>query len=265
MRRQKEPRCSVLPLSANQLRLDLGSFCLFLGVTNMVFEDLSGMKIGRWMVVRCTQRRSRGLPTKFLCVCECGEEREIQAGALKGGHSQSCGCWARDSASKRAKTHGMTKTCEYRIWQGVKDRVFDESCKDYKNYGGMGITLFREWVGDFTAFLAHVGPRPSPRHSLERIDNNLGYEPGNVKWATRVEQANNNRGNRVITINGERKTLAQWCAVFNRSYPTVNQRITQSEWDPVLALNTPTPRPFGGTNTRNWLQSDSKNYITGGD
>ena len=85
MRRQKEPRCSVLPLSANQLRLDLGSFCLFLGVTNMVFEDLSGMKIGRWRVVGCTQRRSRGLPTKFLCVCECGEEREIQAGALKGG------------------------------------------------------------------------------------------------------------------------------------------------------------------------------------
>jgi hypothetical protein len=105
--------------------------------------------------------------------------------------------------------HGMMGTPEYRAWQGMKARCFRKTQKGYQYYGGRGITVCPEWVAEFATFYAHVGPRPSSDHSLDRIDTNGNYEPGNVRWATFIEQMNNMRNNRIIEFRGAIMTIGQ--------------------------------------------------------
>lgn len=110
-------------------------------------------------------------------------------------------------------THGGSKTREWITWNSIKARCFDPDNKSFHQYGGRGITMCREWAESFPAFFAAVGPRPSPRHSIERIDNSRGYEPGNCRWATPKEQARNRRTNRAVTLNGVTRTIAEWAEV----------------------------------------------------
>lgn len=144
----------------------------------------------------------------------------------------------------------MTLSNEYKIWGAVKRRVFVPTHKDYPNYGGRGITMCQEWADDFMAFYNHVGPRPSKEHSLERADNEKGYEPGNVTWQTIKVQANNSRGNHLITRNGVTLTMVQWCEKLNLNYHNVSLRINIQGWSEDRALSTPTNRPFSGSSTR---------------
>lgn len=105
--------------------------------------------------------------------------------------------------------HGLSKTRENRIWRGIKDRCYNPSRKEYPRYGARGIKMCDEWRDSFLAFYNYVGPRPSPNHSIDRINSDGDYEPGNVRWATRLEQQNNMRGNVWVEYNGERLTLGQ--------------------------------------------------------
>lgn len=89
--------------------------------------------------------------------------------------------------------HRMCATPEYKAWEGAKTRVFNLNCPAAKNYSGRGITMSEEWAKDFMAFFRHIGSKPTPLHSLERINNDRGYEPGNVRWATEIEQQSNRR------------------------------------------------------------------------
>jgi hypothetical protein len=104
---------------------------------------------------------------------------------------------------EKNKTHGMRYEIEYRIWVGIKNRCNNKASKDYERYGGKGITMFDAWANDFGAFIEHVGRRPSPRHSIDRIDNTRGYEPENVRWATR-EQQERNKGNSIYVTDGSK-------------------------------------------------------------
>lgn len=99
---------------------------------------------------------------------------------------------------------------EYSCWEGMRRRCFSPRDRRYASYGGRGITVCERWAASFEAFLADVGPRPSAQHSLDRKDNNGNYEPGNCRWATRIEQQNNRRCTRELTLNGETKPLTQW-------------------------------------------------------
>lgn len=117
------------------------------------------------------------------------------------------------------------KTSEYGIWSGMKSRCYNPRTDNYKHYGGRGIAVCDRWRNSFDCFLADIGPRPSLNHSLDRINNDGNYEPGNVRWASVQEQRSNTRRNRVVTFRGVTQTLAQWSRSIGISESTLHRRI----------------------------------------
>ena len=127
----------------------------------------------------------------------------------------------------------------YRTWQNMKDRALNPKNPWYRNYGGRGIKVHPAWVKDFLAFARDVGLRPSPKHTLDRIQVNGNYEPGNVRWATRSEQANNQRKNRWLEHDGRRQTLSQWAKEAGMPVVTLLNRLDRSKLPIGLALTLP--------------------------
>jgi len=176
-----------------------------------------GEAYGRLTVLREVERVN---PRKrqFLCRCECGKEVSLNLNKLRSGHTRSCGCLHLETlAEGRSKRpvvprlkHGLNKTPEHRAWVQMKQRCNNPNRKEYEHYGGRGIKVCTKWESDFTAFLADVGPRPGPGYSVDRIDVNGDYEPGNVRWATAEEQNSNTRVARPVTINGKTQTISAW-------------------------------------------------------
>lgn len=117
------------------------------------------------------------------------------------------------------------ETAEYWIWRGIKARCLNPRNPVYKNYGGRGITIAAEWINSFDAFLEHIGFRPTPRHSVDRIDNDGPYAPGNVRWATRREQRANTRSVRPVTLNGTTKLFIDWCRELDIDEVVVRRRL----------------------------------------
>ncbi len=175
------------------------------------FIDMTGKQCGRLLVVKFlgTQRRR----SVWECQCECGNTAAVDGGKLRSGHTQSCGCLQKDTASVVNGTHRKSKSKEYRIWQAILRRCGNKNSTCYDRYGGRGIKVCERWLNSFENFLADMGVRPSAQHSVERNDNNGHYEPGNCRWATRKEQGRNTRTNRVIEWNGEKKCLAEWAEI----------------------------------------------------
>lgn len=136
--------------------------------------------------------------------------------------------------------HRMKGTPEYAAWHGMKDRCKNQNTKQYKNYGGRGIKVDDGWDRDFLLFYEHVGPKPSPLHSLGRIDNDGDYAPGNVRWEDAHQQQNNTRGNRIVTYKGEEMTVAQAIRAAGgvASRTLVGHRLRMG-WSVDLAVETP--------------------------
>jgi hypothetical protein len=129
-------------------------------------------------------------------------------------------------AGKIRLSHGMSGSPEYRCWESMIRRCTNPKSTDFKNYGGRGITICDRWRASFEAFYADVGSRPSPDHSLDRYpDVNGNYEPGNVRWATRTDQARNRRSNRIVEIDGEKMSLAEAAERTGTSYSTAKKRL----------------------------------------
>ncbi len=138
-------------------------------------------------------------------------------------------------------THGLSHTHEYATWARIKDRCYNPKNIGFHRYGGRGITMCEAWARSFLAFYADMGPRPSGA-SLDRIDNNRGYEPGNCRWATPTEQANNRRSNRVLQCRGQSRTIAEWSRVSGVSEDVIFQRITKLAWPHDEAIFSPVRR-----------------------
>lgn len=127
---------------------------------------------------------------------------------------------------------------EYRCLRKAIERCHDPNNADFHTYGARGIAVCEEWRRDFGAFLAHIGPRPSPGHSIDRIDNARGYEPGNVRWATPREQARNTRRNHLVTIGGETHPLCVWLERYGTNRKRYCMRISLG-WSVIEAITLP--------------------------
>jgi hypothetical protein len=140
-----------------------------------------------------------------------------------------------------SRKHGLSSTLEYHAWQQMRLRCTDPKHAAYPNYGGRGITVCERWLESVADFIADVGPKPTPKHELDRIDNDRGYEPDNCRWATRKVNDRNRRSNRRLTHNGETLTLAEWCERLGLPGDTVMKRIAAG-WTVAAALETPVRR-----------------------
>jgi hypothetical protein len=175
-------------------------------------------------------------------ICDCGKLLTRPRVYVVHGNCSSCGCLRRDftvNKNKAAAKHGYFGTPTYRSWSSMVTRCEDPTHVAYHNYGGRGVVIHPE-LRDFVRFLAFLGERPSLRHSIDRYPNQNGnYEPGNVRWATVEEQANNKRTNRFIEHNGQKKTISQWARESCVSFVCFVSRI-RNGWDIDEAMNTPT-------------------------
>ena len=135
-------------------------------------------------------------------------------------------------------THGMTKTPEYCTWNQIKQRCFNPNNKNYLDYGGRGISVCDRWKNSFENFLADMKLKPTPKHSIDRIDNDGDYCPENCRWSTNVEQANNKRTNRLITIENETLTMAQWEKKMGYKQGVIERRLNLG-WSEFAAVMTP--------------------------
>lgn len=201
-----------------------------------VFVDRSGHVFGNWTIQRYSHSTQIG--RVWLCRCECGTERPVLWASLHSGTSKSCGgptC----SNKVFVRTHGQSKTKPYRVWKSMVERCESPTSKSYANYGGRGITVSPEWRDSFEAFLRDMGYKPGKEYSLERIDNNLGYWPGNVIWGNQEQQSRNKRTTHILTFNGITKSMKEWSESTGIGYSALRNRINVYKMSIEDALTRP--------------------------
>lgn len=154
-------------------------------------DDLVGQTFGRLLVQCCVgSNKSRALV--WQCLCDCGKAVDVPGPKLRFGHTKSCGCLSVDTGRHLNLTHGQSNTPTYGVWLAMKARCNNKNADNYVNYGGRGIKVCERWENSFENFLADMGERPEGL-TIERKDNDRGYEPGNCIWADKATQNANKR------------------------------------------------------------------------
>jgi len=191
------------------------------------FIDLTGRTFGRWTVLGQSDIR-RGRKVTWRCRCECGTVTTVIGDNLRASISRSCGCLDVETSTARLIKHGGAskdhRATEYTVWKGMHRRCRNTKDAKYSRYGGRGIRVCDAWK-DFAIFVADMGPRPSLRHSIDRIDNDGHYEPSNCRWIELPAQAKNRRSTIRITIDGETLCLKDWTDRLRVDYGTVYRQI----------------------------------------
>lgn len=203
--------------------------------------NLAETKFGRLQPIELDRVQvypSGGRVRFWRCLCDCGQETVVAHGRLRDGGVMSCGCLRREMVAAKNTRHGKSKCPEYEVWSSMKKRCQNPAFRSFHNYGGRGVAVCEEWASSFERFLEDMGPRPDENHTLERIDNDGNYEPGNCRWATRREQMNNIRKNVVLVVDGEAATLAEWCRRNGIAHSSVLKRLANG-WDVKRAVTTP--------------------------
>lgn len=177
----------------------------------------------------------------WVCVCDCGEVTYKRGKDLRSGRAKSCGCLAteerRKSMGRVSRRHGMFGTKIYATWSHMKQRCEDKNVPAYRLYGARGIKVYEPWSKDFVKFYEYMGNPPTSKHSIDRIDNDSNYEPGNVRWTTQTVQMNNRRNNVRIEYKGQTKTIAEWARYKDMNIQTLYARLNQYGWPVERALN----------------------------
>lgn len=212
----------------------------------MKMKDLTNQKFGRLTAVKFAYRDHFN-HARWLCVCECGNEKIIDGGSLTSGKTRSCGCLNIEQLHKKGFESNRAKHCLwgtriYRIWKCIKTRCYNSNTKDYELYGGRGIKVCDEWKDSFPAFMKWSFENGYDNtKSIDRINVNGDYEPSNCRWATAKQQANNKRNNHFITIGEETKTVTEWIEVSGICKATFYQRLRAGKTGQDL-ISTPRPR-----------------------
>jgi hypothetical protein len=178
-----------------------------------------GMVFNRLTFVRFVEN-----PVLAEFLCSCGTEKTMHFANVTSGKSKSCGCFSDEMRRKISTTHGMSKTPTYKSWTHMRERCFNPGDKRFKHYGGRGITVCPEWKNDFSIFLRDMGVKPE-KMTLDRIDNNGNYEPGNCRWASNKEQSNNRSNNTFVKFNGEHVRIREVASKFGLTYGGMRHRI----------------------------------------
>ncbi len=178
--------------------------------------------IGKGEQVKNTCKTGNSLITKVPCVCKCGTSFYITAGNLR--KVVRCLKCAESMRGNARKTHGCLPKDVHSIWLTMNSRCNNPKVPCWIHYGGRGITVCERWRS-FVNFRDDMGPKPSPKHTVERIDNSKGYSPENCRWATRKEQCRNKRNSRFITVGKETKTLSEWGEISPVSCLTIHKRL----------------------------------------
>lgn len=216
------------------------------GTTNIPkrskLKDLTGQRFGRLVVIeRAKSNLSRH--HRWVCRCDCGIVTAPTTQSLVIGHSKSCGCLRKERMTK----HGKRQTAEWRSWRYMRVRCYLVSRDTFKHYGGRGITVCDRWLngesgqGPFECFLADMGLMPSPKHTLDRIDNDKNYTPDNCQWATRSQQVRNRRKTKRVIFNGELVVAADLAERFSIN-PNLFVRRLYKGWPIERALIQNPPR-----------------------
>ena len=193
---------------------------------------------GRWTAIGPAIKRGRTI--YWFCQCECGTKKFVTLQSLRNGGSRSCGCLKKDEPHIK---HGAARNARhgpgYNVWRSMKRRCLNKKNSEYHLYGGRGIMICARWIDSYSNFIADMGPRPSPTHSIDRINNNGHYTPLNCRWATRTEQNRNRRNTRMIEVGGKTLPLAEACERYGVPYQLAFTRIHYRKWPVAKALGLP--------------------------
>jgi hypothetical protein len=200
------------------------------------YKDLTGQRFNYLTVIGRDSLTKKG-QVIWKCRCDCGNITRGIGNQLRNGRKKSCGCKTDRSFNK---THGMSKTRIYREWQSMKKRCNNKDNYDYKDYGGRGIKVCKEWNESFEAFRDWAYANGySDKLTIERINNDMGYAPDNCMWIPMEEQSKNRRLCKMITYNEKTQNLHRWCIELGKDYKLVHNRMYQLGWNFEKAISTP--------------------------
>lgn len=203
--------------------------------------DLTGKRFGRLTVLGRSQEPSEKV--KWICKCDCGTVKSINGNSLRNGNTRSCGCFKTENAKLLYSGLRQKNKALYGIWWAMRQRCNNKNSKSYHNYGGRGITVCSEWNASFDNFYYWSYDNGyEDGLQIDRINNDGNYSPDNCRWVDRETQANNRRNVKLYKIDGQEKSLPQWCREYNASYYTVRQRVYKLGWDIKDALIVPSQR-----------------------
>lgn len=196
--------------------------------------DVAGKRFGRLIAINIF---SKGARTRWLCKCDCGAETIVCLQDLRNGHTQSCGCYQKQRVIETQRLYDPSLRSEYIIWKHMIYRCTNQQDIGYKYYGAKGIAVCQEWIESFDKFVEDVGRRPNLSYTIDRIDNSLGYFPGNVRWATRKQQMRNTSRNVFLTHSGKTLCQADWASIIGLDSGGMSRRVRK--WGAEAAITTP--------------------------
>lgn len=200
--------------------------------------DLTNQRFGRLVVIKLSEKQDSSKNAHWFCDCECGTKNIIIRGiSLRRGISKSCGCYSSEQLVKNNTKHNMYYSPEYSIWNAMKQRCSNPNHVHYKRYGGRGICICDKWN---ESFYEDMGPRPDPKMSIDRIDNDGNYEPSNCRWTTITEQNRNQTSNVIKNLDQANEIRTKYSSgnytqkelgkFYNCSQPTINMIIQNKIW-----------------------------------